>query len=301
VNYLAVKSYREHQHYKGRNPVWIKLYNRVMDDEAFLALSDAARGHLMLIWLLASRRHNKLPNDPKHIARAIQATSRVNLAELIEAGFLVPWDESLSDFANPASTGSPELLADSRDPAMPEKEREEETDREIESSSSAPVAFDAVAALLALVPEPSRPAWRAEIASAREGMHGPALTAEQVETACRDYLGNNAEGQRSLRHFRGYLRSIGATREATIPRADGEAGRVFAAIRAMEQTTPNPGRGVIRSIPKTEVAKLGAAAMAAYEQVGGAERFLAANGDNIGFLLRDFEKAYRLTPQAGAA
>jgi hypothetical protein len=304
VNYLAVKSYREHQHYKGRNPVWIKLYNRVMDDEAFLALSDAARGHLMLIWLLASRRHNKLPNDPKHIARAIQASGRVNLAELIDAGFLVPWDESLSDFANPASTEPQELLDDSRVPAMPEKEREreKETDRETESSSSAPVAFDAVAALLALVPEPSRPAWRAEIAAAREGMHTAALTAEQIQTACRDYLGNNAEGQRSLRHFRGYLRSIGTPREAVIPRVDGEAGRVFAAIRQMELQTMNPGRGVIRSIPKTEVAKLGATALAAYEQVGGAERFLAANGDNIGFLLRDFEKAYRLSPpHAGAA
>lgn len=136
MNYLAVKSYREHQHYKGRNPVWIKLYNRVMDDEAFLALSDAARGHLMLIWLLASRRHNKLPNDAKHIARAIQASGRVNLAELIDAGFLVPWDESLSDFANPASTESPELLDESGVRAMPEKEREEEKEAERETEHS---------------------------------------------------------------------------------------------------------------------------------------------------------------------
>ena len=79
----------------------------------------------------------------------------------------------------------------------------------------------------------------------------------------------------------------------TRPAADGEAGRVFAAIRALVREIPNPGRAPIKSLPKSEVQELGQAALEAYEQVGGADRFLAVTGESVGFLLRDFTAAYR--------
>jgi hypothetical protein len=59
-------------------------------------------------------------------------------------------------------------------------------------------------ALLAIVPH--REAWEAELNVATQGMHGPALTSEQVEVACRDYLGNGAAKNPNLKHFRAYLR-----------------------------------------------------------------------------------------------
>jgi hypothetical protein len=85
------------------------------------------------------------------------------------------------------------------------------------SDTPAAVEFDAVEALLAQIPEASRPAWRAEIAMVEQAMHGPSMTAEQVQRACRDYVGNeNLVGQRSLRHFRAYLAD--AARPAATPR-----------------------------------------------------------------------------------
>lgn len=103
MNYLSVKNFEHFQHYKDRAPVWIKLYNAVMDDEAFLDLSDAERGQLMLIWLLASRRENKIPNESRAIARAIQATGRVNLERFLSAGFLVPYQSASTEAEHPAS------------------------------------------------------------------------------------------------------------------------------------------------------------------------------------------------------
>jgi DNA-binding MarR family transcriptional regulator len=59
-------------------------------------------------------------------------------------------------------------------------------------------------------------AWIAEMVAARDGMHGPIVTKEQVGQAIRDF--NAAGGDISLRLFRGYLRDAAKppkpTREA---------------------------------------------------------------------------------------
>jgi hypothetical protein len=50
---------------------------------------------------------------------------------------------------------------------------------------------------------PNRFTWEAELKAATQGMHGPPLTDEQIELACREYLGN---GERpNLRAMRRYL------------------------------------------------------------------------------------------------
>lgn len=94
---LTIKNFRTFQHYKDRNPPWIKLYTALLEDYDFLALSDAARSQLMLIWLLASRTDGCVPNDPRWIATAIHATGPVRLEKFIEAGFLVPVEEGLGN------------------------------------------------------------------------------------------------------------------------------------------------------------------------------------------------------------
>lgn len=92
MKYLAVKNFAQFQHYKDRRPPWIKLYQEVLDDYAFTQLPDAARGQLMMIWLIASRTDNKIPNDPQWIARAIQASGPLEMDALLEAGFLEEWE-----------------------------------------------------------------------------------------------------------------------------------------------------------------------------------------------------------------
>ena len=39
--YFSVRNWDEFQHYKDRDPTWIKLYNRLLDDYAFGLLPDA--------------------------------------------------------------------------------------------------------------------------------------------------------------------------------------------------------------------------------------------------------------------
>lgn len=144
-----VKGFAHFQHYRDRSPVWIKLYNAVMDDEAFLALPDAARGHLILIWLLASRRDNKLPHDAKAIARAIQSSGRVDLEKLIAAGFLLPYDPASSLLAEPEQDASdvlakPEqtasVMLSRAGPRAPVRSRRGREEGERETTSPPPAA-----------------------------------------------------------------------------------------------------------------------------------------------------------------
>lgn len=67
VGFIKIKDFEKFQHYHNRTPPWIKLYNHLLEDREFQQLDDKDKCHLMLIWLLASRLDNKIPNDPEWI------------------------------------------------------------------------------------------------------------------------------------------------------------------------------------------------------------------------------------------
>jgi hypothetical protein len=92
--FLRVRNWEHFQHYKDRRPPWIKLHVELTDDYAFASLSDAAKFHLLGIWLLAARTDNKIPNDAGWIAAKIGADKPVGLDELVRLEFLVPWRKS---------------------------------------------------------------------------------------------------------------------------------------------------------------------------------------------------------------
>ena len=87
--FFSVKDHDRFQHYKDRNPPWIKFYNTTLDDYDLGKLPDATKAHLFLIWLLASKHENKLPYDEKWITRKIDANSLVDLEILEQAGFII--------------------------------------------------------------------------------------------------------------------------------------------------------------------------------------------------------------------
>lgn len=95
--YLSVKGWSNFQHYKDRNPPWIKLHRELLNDYEFTCLQDASKAHLMLIWLLASQLENKIPNDAEWIKNRIACKETINLKELIDNGFLLPDSNALAE------------------------------------------------------------------------------------------------------------------------------------------------------------------------------------------------------------
>ena len=87
MKFLSVKNWKDFQHYGKRNPPWIKLHRAVIDDYAFCALPDAAKGHLMLLWLYASQNNGRVPVDVPFLEKKLSITG-LDLEALVEDGFL---------------------------------------------------------------------------------------------------------------------------------------------------------------------------------------------------------------------
>jgi hypothetical protein len=88
MKYLRIRNFEKFQHYKNRNPPWIKLYGELWSDFAFFKLDDASKAHLLGLFVLASKTDNKIPFDISWINHEIRATVDVNIDALLASGFL---------------------------------------------------------------------------------------------------------------------------------------------------------------------------------------------------------------------
>ena len=136
MNFFRVKNWESFQHYKNRNPPWIKLYSDLLDDYNFSCLQDASKLHLVMIWLLASRNNNKLPTSEKWIQQRIGASEKVDLSVLIESGFIEIIPNKNNEIHN-VEQDAITMLAECEQNAIPEKRREENTCLESRKPKSA--------------------------------------------------------------------------------------------------------------------------------------------------------------------
>ena len=109
VEYFKVKNWERFQHYRKRNPPWIKLYTSLLDDYEFGCLQDASKLLALCILMLAAKANNKLPNDAEWLHRKTGLQQMPDLAQLFEHGFIVKIDAS-------------NTLAPCKQSAMPETE-----------------------------------------------------------------------------------------------------------------------------------------------------------------------------------
>lgn len=86
--YLRVRNFDALQHYKDRNPIWIKLYCSILEDYDFARLPDETKFHAVGLMLLASRSNNKFPEDEVWLRAKINAEKEINLERLLEIRFL---------------------------------------------------------------------------------------------------------------------------------------------------------------------------------------------------------------------
>jgi len=118
MEYLKVKNWEQYQHYKQRNPPWIKLYHSLLDDYNYSCLPDASKLLYVSILLLASRTNNKIPNDLEWIQRKAMLTNIPDIEPLFTHGFLT----TNGDASN--------VLASCQQNADSETETETETETE---------------------------------------------------------------------------------------------------------------------------------------------------------------------------
>lgn len=89
---LKVKNWRSHQHYKDRNPPWIKIETNTFSNYDFSRLQDASKLLAVCIWTIAARTNDgTLPDDFEYIKKQCclgQLVKEEHLKELITQGFI---------------------------------------------------------------------------------------------------------------------------------------------------------------------------------------------------------------------
>lgn len=122
---LKVKGWADFQHYKDRSPPWIKLHKTLLDNFEYQSLPIASRALAPMLWLLASESNDGMIDAcTKKLAFRLRTSEQEiidGLIPLINNGFFI--DDSYS-------------LADRKQDAMPETERETEVDKEAKASMS---------------------------------------------------------------------------------------------------------------------------------------------------------------------
>lgn len=92
MKWLKVKNWEHWQTYRTDRgpPPWIKVYRRILHDMEWSMLSDAQKGQIISIWILAADKGGMVPNDSAALQRILGLTDSPDLSKFIELGLLEP-------------------------------------------------------------------------------------------------------------------------------------------------------------------------------------------------------------------
>jgi len=125
---IRIVNWAKFQHYKDRNPPWIKLHRELLISRTWLTADDASRVLAIVCMVLAAETGNKIPLDIAYIKRRAYLNQDPDFAQLVASQFIEIVDET----GNASS-----LLADASGlhaNARPETETETEAETEAEKS-----------------------------------------------------------------------------------------------------------------------------------------------------------------------
>jgi hypothetical protein len=136
--WIVVPNWGRFQHYKDRNPTWIKLYTELNSNDEWLNLTDAQRGLLAVIWVEYARSRGRL-ESAKIPAKARQRSRKRALEALSDAGLIELVDSKPPAFAVSLTRSREELLRSSKEGAS-ERATKRSLERPLENNDNQPPA-----------------------------------------------------------------------------------------------------------------------------------------------------------------
>jgi hypothetical protein len=123
MEYLKIRNWDKWQTYRSDRgqPPWIKIHRCVMRDPEWVSLSDAEKGQLVSLWLLAADNKGSIPADEKLIQKLCFLTTPLKLNKFIELNFI---------YRNDA-----DLTPEGRQDDQPKAETETETEAKAEAEN----------------------------------------------------------------------------------------------------------------------------------------------------------------------
>jgi hypothetical protein len=158
--WIVIPSWERFQHYKDRDPNWIKNYTALLNDPDYLTLTAHQRGVLHGLWLIYASSHCRVRANTASLSRqlGVRVSSR-QLTSLNHAGFIqlsaskpLALARSREDsFQESKSAGARSERQSARPPApeektqrQPEPEREPEPERSPDHDQEALALIDAL-------------------------------------------------------------------------------------------------------------------------------------------------------------
>jgi len=108
TEFFRVKNWRRFQHYKDRNPPWIKLHVEILQSQDWVMLADASKLLAVVCMIIASRNEGMVPNSPAFLKRIAYLDKEPNLKPLIECGFLEKLQADASECKQQIANARPE-------------------------------------------------------------------------------------------------------------------------------------------------------------------------------------------------
>ena len=91
-----VRNWTKFQHYKDRNPPWIKLHVEILSSKDWVMLDDDGKLLAIACMIVAAKDNGNVPADPDYIQRVAYLKTKPDFKPLIKVGFL----EMLADASN---------------------------------------------------------------------------------------------------------------------------------------------------------------------------------------------------------
>ena len=87
---LKIRNWEKWQSYRSDRgqPPWIKIHRCLMRNVEWVSLTDAERGQLVAIWLLAADHNGQIPKDPEIIQKLCFMESAPDIKKLTSMGFI---------------------------------------------------------------------------------------------------------------------------------------------------------------------------------------------------------------------
>lgn len=116
---FKVRNWRHFQHYKDRNPPWIKLHFSMLSSADWVTLDDASRVLAVACMLIASRSEGEIDGSEAglgYLQRVAYLSKKPDLTPLIECGFL----ESASTCKQTLASARPETETEKKNKHTPD-------------------------------------------------------------------------------------------------------------------------------------------------------------------------------------
>jgi hypothetical protein len=123
MKYFRVIDQDKMQHYKDRNPPWIKLHCDLWSDPRFMGLAEFERYCLLSLFVIASKKGNRIPADERWLKIELGTSKRLPLEKLVLAGWIADADAvaaSIDASKSASKNAMPETETETDPPKPPQ-------------------------------------------------------------------------------------------------------------------------------------------------------------------------------------